>query len=85
MKDRLPLLGSDELSEEQRLMYDEILGDDRRIAAIMGEDRRNDTSALTYADSGALQGPLNALLYSPVIGNALQRLGNADGQGERDA
>lgn len=64
---RLEGLRPEELSDEQRELYE----------AIAGGDRARDASfRLTEAD-GSLVGPFGALLLSPVVGNALQAVGAA--------
>jgi 4-carboxymuconolactone decarboxylase len=63
---RLPALHPDELTDEQRDVYD----------AIVGGRRRGPT--FSFADQeGRLLGPFNAMLYSPVVGGPLQDLGAA--------
>ncbi len=64
---RLRGLRPDELTEDQRAVYDSIAGGDRA---------RDASFKLTEAD-GSLVGPFNALLYNPGLGDALQRLGAA--------
>ena len=61
---RFPLLTPDELSAEQRVVYD----------AIAGPPRGNGTFTVVY-DDGALAGPFNAMLLAPAVGNAVQALG----------
>ena len=65
---RLPRLSPAELDAEQSALY----------AAITGGPRAQGPQhfALT-ADDGSLNGPFNALLFSPVLGSALQDLGAA--------
>lgn len=65
---RLRSLNPDELTGEQRQLYDSIAGDARRNAA---------RKSKVTADNGALGGPFNALLYAPQVGDAVQRLGAA--------
>ncbi len=65
---RLPVLKPDALDAGQRRLYDTIAGDTRRQAT-----RR---FRMTTED-GALTGPFNALLFSPEVGDAVQRLGGA--------
>ena len=64
---RLPGLRPEDLSDEQRRLYDDIAGGDRA---------RDASFRLTEAD-GSLVGPFGALLLSPVVGNALQKVGAA--------
>jgi 4-carboxymuconolactone decarboxylase len=65
---RLPRLTPGQLTGEQRRLYDELVDGPR------GQGRQ--FFALTEAD-GTLTGPFNAMLLSPVVGMALQRLGAA--------
>ncbi|HEU5161081.1 MAG TPA: carboxymuconolactone decarboxylase family protein [Streptosporangiaceae bacterium] len=78
--DRLPLLEPPELTAEQRAVYDAIGASRRR------DERRADSRsahvrpvpALRWVDDeGRLLGPFNAMLYSPAVGQPLQRLGAA--------
>jgi 4-carboxymuconolactone decarboxylase len=64
---RLPHQLPDHLSAEARLVYDSIAG---------GARAKSRAFPLTTADGGLL-GPFNAMLYSPAVGDALQRLGAA--------
>ena len=64
---RLPGLRPEELTDEQRDLYESIAGGDRA---------RDASFRLTEAD-GSLVGPFGALLLSPVVGNALQAVGAA--------
>jgi 4-carboxymuconolactone decarboxylase len=64
---RLPGLRPNELDDDQRRLYD----------AIAGGDRAKDASFPLTDDDGALIGPFNPLLYSPTVGDAVQRLGGA--------
>ncbi|WP_231941156.1 carboxymuconolactone decarboxylase family protein [Arthrobacter sp. U41] len=63
---RFPLLAPDELSDQQRDLY----------GAIAGPPRGNGPFSIVD-ETGRLNGPFNALLYSPAIGNAVQALGAA--------
>jgi 4-carboxymuconolactone decarboxylase len=65
---RLPHLRPDELSEEQRTLYDEITCGPRSAGPQL--------FALTDPE-GRLNGPFNAMLLSPRLGRALQALGSA--------
>lgn len=65
---RLKRLIPEQMSEDQKLLYDAIAGGKRSQVA-----RK---SPLTGAD-GALEGPFNAMLLAPKIGMALQSLGSA--------
>jgi 4-carboxymuconolactone decarboxylase len=64
---RLPPLLPEQLDEPARAVYD-------AIAA--GARATSQAFALT-TEEGTLVGPFNAMLYSPPIGDALQRLGTA--------
>src|ERR1700730_18396460 len=68
MSDRLPVLRPDELSEEQRQLYAEIVGGPRGAGPQL--------FALADAEGG-LNGPYNAMLFAPRLGRALQGLGSA--------
>jgi 4-carboxymuconolactone decarboxylase len=65
---RLPSLGPDQLSPAQAELYSQIVSGRRAIGpqhfALVAED-------------GALNGPFNALLFSPLLGSAVQELGEA--------
>lgn len=63
---RLPLFPPDALDAEQRALYEAILGGKRATGHV--------GVALTTPE-GALVGPFNAMLLSPKVGNAVQRLG----------
>jgi 4-carboxymuconolactone decarboxylase len=63
---RLPLLAPGELTPPQRGVYDEIAGGRRANGPFRVAD-----------EDGRLLGPFNALLYSPGVGDAVQRLGQA--------
>lgn len=65
---RLEYLRPEELSEDQQDLWNDLVGGKR--AAGRGE------SFLTN-DEGGLVGPFNAWLYSPTIGQRVQRLGEA--------
>ena len=64
---RLEGLTPEELTAEQRELYESIAGGDRA---------RDASFRLTEAD-GSLVGPFNVLLLSPVVGNAVQSVGAA--------
>lgn len=65
---RLLVLSCDEMTDEQRELYREILGGPR------GQGPR----AIQLANgAGGLAGPFNAMLYAPPVGHALQGLGAA--------
>ena len=65
---RLARYSREVLTDEQRLLYDEISGGKRSLGrqsfSLVGED-------------GALEGPFNAMLLSPKVGFALQALGTS--------
>ncbi|HEX2176615.1 MAG TPA: carboxymuconolactone decarboxylase family protein [Nocardioidaceae bacterium] len=61
---RLPLLAPETLDPDQRALYDAILGGPRGTGPFSVAD-----------DRGRLQGPFNALLHTPGIGAAVERLG----------
>ena len=65
---RLPALSSDEMTDEQRDLYREILSGPR------GQGPR---AVLLSSGAGGLAGPFNAMLYAPPVGHALQGLGAA--------
>jgi 4-carboxymuconolactone decarboxylase len=65
---RLPWLQPGDLTDAQRDTYDRIVGSRGRMA----------NRASTVADErGRLHGPFNAMLFSPVVGAALQEVGQA--------
>lgn len=68
MTDRIPLLPPGSLSEDQRALYNAIVGGPRA----QGPQH----FALTN-DDGSLRGPFNALLLAPPLGAALQSVGTA--------
>ncbi len=63
---RLPALHPDHLTDEQRDVYDAIVG---------GRKAGNPFSFID--EEGRLLGPYNAMLYSPAVGGPLQELGTA--------
>jgi 4-carboxymuconolactone decarboxylase len=65
---RLPALRKSELTDEQAALYSSIAEGPRALGP--------QHFALTAPD-GSLNGPFNAFLYSPVLGNAIQALGAA--------
>jgi 4-carboxymuconolactone decarboxylase len=65
---RLPVLSSDEMTDEQRDLYREILSGPR------GQGPR---AVLLASGAGGLAGPFNTMLYAPPVGHALQALGAA--------
>lgn len=69
MHGRLPWLAPQDLTPEQRGVYDDITGGPRASGA-------GRALGLTDAD-GRLHGPFNAMLVSPALGDAVQRLGAA--------
>ena len=64
---RLPWPTPDELRDDQRVVYEAIVGGPRGASSPF---------ALTDAD-GRLEGPFNAMLVTPAIGAATQELGAA--------
>lgn len=64
---RLPWPAPDELRDDQRVVYEAIVGGPRGASSPF---------ALTDAD-GRLEGPFNAMLASPALGAATQELGAA--------
>ncbi len=64
---RLPGLRPEELTDDQRRVYD----------SIAGGDRARDASFRLTEDDGSLVGPFSTLLLSPVVGNAVQSVGAA--------
>ena len=65
---RLPRLSPSDLEEQQTQLYEAIVGGPR--------GRHPQPFRLVGAD-GALEGPFNAMLFSPAVGTELQRLGAA--------
>lgn len=65
---RIPRPTPDELTDEQRRLYDAITGGSRASGPQLFR---------LVDDAGRLEGPFNAMLLSPPIGDALQRLGAA--------
>lgn len=63
---RIPLLHPEQLTDEQREVYDRIAGGERAKGPFPVAD-----------DQGRLLGPFNALLQSPGIGGAVERVGAA--------
>ena len=66
MPDRLPPLSPQQFDDAQRALYDSVVGSPR--AGSPGRAPLRD-------EQGRLNGPFNALLYSPRIGQAVQELG----------
>src|SRR5487761_2444212 len=63
---RLPWLAPSDLDDEQRRVYD----------LIVGGPRSQSTRASALVDEGGrLEGPFNAMLVDPIIGEAVQNLG----------
>jgi hypothetical protein len=62
---RIPRLGRDQIGEAQRAVYD----------AITGGPRAAGRAFRLTGDDGSLEGPFNAMLLHPPLGNALQELG----------
>lgn len=63
---RLPLLAPADLAPAQSRLYEEIVAPPRGTGPFLVVDSR-----------GLLAGPFNALIYSPIIGQAVQALGSA--------
>ena len=63
---RLPFILRDAFDEGQRRLFDGITGGKR------GEERMPETF---LTSKGGMKGPFNALFYSPLLGEAVQRLG----------
>ena len=63
---RLPYILRTKFTNEQRALFARIIGGKR------GEGRTLDTF---LTSEGGMNGPFNALLYSPVVGDAVQQLG----------
>lgn len=63
---RLPYILRDTFTKDQQNLFNSITGGKR------GEGR---TPATFLTPEGGMKGPFNALLYSPVLGEAMQRLG----------
>lgn len=65
---RIPYIGRERFTEAQQRLFENITGGKR------GKGRPLETF---LTPEGGLRGPFNALLYSPTIGDAAQRLGEA--------
>lgn len=65
---RLPIIQPQDFSPVQQRIFESITGGKRSAVSSTG-------SPLTA--EGGLRGPFNALLYSPTIGDAVQRVGEA--------
>lgn len=65
--ERLPLLGPGALDEDQRQVYEAVVGGPRAEQSSFGVTDRQ----------GHLLGPYNAMLHSPSVGMSLQELGAA--------
>lgn len=63
---RIPLLDPEQLTDDQRELYDRIAGGQRAKGPFRVAD-----------DRGRLLGPFNALLQSPGVGGAVERVGAA--------
>ncbi|UCC83610.1 MAG: carboxymuconolactone decarboxylase family protein [Gemmatimonadota bacterium] len=63
---RIPYIGRENFTEAQQRLFENITGGKR------GKGRPLETF---LTPEGGLRGPFNALLYSPAIGDATQRLG----------
>lgn len=65
---RLPIIQPQDFTPAQQRIFDSVTGGKRKAVSSTG-------SPLTA--EGGLRGPFNALLYSPIIGDAVQRVGEA--------
>ncbi len=65
---RLPIIQPKDFTPAQQRIFESITGGKRKAVSSTG-------SPLT--DEGGLRGPFNALLYSPILGDAVQRVGEA--------
>jgi 4-carboxymuconolactone decarboxylase len=63
---RLPWFRPDDLNDEQRRLYDEI---------VVGPRKSDASTSGLVDDEGHLHGPFNAMLVDPPFGMAVQRLG----------
>lgn len=68
MAERLPLLRPDDLSPDQRALYDKL---------VTGKRAGGPRAFPLTDDEGRLQGPFNGMLLSPGVGDALQQVGAA--------
>lgn len=68
MSDRLPSLTPDELTAQQRVVYDGITGGDRL---------KGTQHFPVVAPDGSLTGPFGIMLHAPGVGDVLQQLGAA--------
>ena len=66
--ERLPRLAPEALTGDQRALYDAITS---------GPRAQGPQHFALAAQDGTLNGPFNALLYSPALGEALQEVGAA--------
>lgn len=65
---RLPIIQPQDFTPAQQRIFNSVTGGKRKTISSTG-------SPLTA--EGGLRGPFNALLYSPIIGDAVQRVGEA--------
>ena len=65
---RLPIIQPQAFTPAQQRIFDSITGGKRSAVSVTGSPLTSD---------GGLRGPFNALLYSPAIGDAVQRVGEA--------
>ena len=63
---RIPYIGRESLTEAQQRLFENITG---------GKRGKGHPLETFLTPEGGLRGPFNALLYSPTIGDAAQRLG----------
>jgi len=64
---RLPLMAKDQLDEAQKRLHDNLTG---------GERAKAPRKFPLENDDGSLNGPFNAYLYKPEIGDVVQKLGH---------
>ncbi len=65
---RLPIIQSQDLTPAQQRIFDSVTGGKRKTVSSTGSP---------VTEEGGLRGPFNALLYSPILGDAVQRVGEA--------
>lgn len=65
---RLPIIHPTDFTPAQQRIFDSITGGKRSAVSSTGSPLTTD---------GGLRGPFNALLYSPILGDAVQRVGEA--------
>ena len=65
---RIPYIGRESFTEAQQRLFENITG---------GKRGKGQPVETFFTSEGGLRGPFNAFLYSPTIGDAAQRLGEA--------